>query len=161
MGKLHVGGRMLLVGIGALAAIGVLAGVLVARNRNQAATTDAGAQVASVQTACQQWLGARATPSPPGGSSWCTDMARWMASEMNQHAESASQVWGDPSHMLATCDRWMVASPSPGGATGDPQTTCRSLVDWMSAHMASWSGWTSWEDWMRHGPGMHGPGMGG
>ena len=139
--------------VAAAAIIGVLIGVAIARDDDgTTAAVSSGAQVASVQQACQQWLDGNS--SMMGDPDWCSAMAGWMSQSMMGNGMGPQMMWGDPERMRATCEQWMTTDP-PAGATVDPGAWCASMVDWMATHMRGWSGEDTWDGW------MNGPMMGG
>ena len=127
--------------VGAAVALGLLIG-------SPAASTPKAAQLASVETACTQWL--NANPNQPGTGQWCSAMAGWM----DRSGMGPEMMWGDSDHMLSTCEQWMTTDPP------DPSTAlrgwCNSMVSWMTDHMGTWSGQDSWGGWMAHGSMMGG-----
>lgn len=146
-------------GVAGVAVVLVLAGMIVARtsDNGSAGTTDAAVQIGSVQTACQQWLVQGGPLAHLPGS--CAEMATWMTDYMHQHGLGPADMWGDPSRMLAMCQRWIGSGSGTPGTASDPPA-CSSMVTWMSAHMSTWSGRTGWQGWMMHGPMMGDPGRG-
>lgn len=127
---------------------GLLAGVLLTRDGDPATTVDSATQVASVQHACQQWMGT--TETMMGDPSWCAGMSDWMNQAMANGTMGPAMMWGDPAQMQTTCQQWMATSP-PAGASIDPSTWCTSMVTWMTEHMQGWSGNDSWDGWMMNG----------
>jgi hypothetical protein len=131
-----------------LAASGTTLGLLLTQSSTPVAQV---AQLASVQTACKQWLSTN--PGQPGTVQWCSEMSDWMSRYMDRYGMGPQMMWGDPNHMLSTCERWMAETP-PSGSKTTSRVWCGSMVAWMSAHIGSWSGHDNWGDWMTHGPMM-------
>ncbi len=138
--------------IAALAAVGILGGVLIAQSsRTTTASSDPTAQVAGIQQACQRWL---EDGSARPDQRWCSDMAEWMSADMHRQGTGPHMLWADPDRMRMTCRRWL-EQRSPGDAgREEAEQWCDDMVDWMREHMRYWSGRDHWDDWMRHGPMM-------
>jgi len=114
-------------------------------------TTVGAGQLASIQTACQQWL--RNSSTEPGTRRWCTDMTQWMANSVDRGWSEPQTMWGDPARLGASCQRWL-GTRSPAGAPKDATAWCLPMVSWMATHVGSWSGRRTWDAWIRHGPMM-------
>ena len=143
--------RGILLTIGALVVAGaVTLGLLLTWGSSSVSAAD---QLASVQTACQEWLSTNA--GQPGNGRWCTDMGDWMSEDMSHNGVGPEMMWGDASHLLTTCEQWMSASP-PAGSTITPRDWCSSMVNWMTSHTSSWTDKNGWDGWMNHGPMMGG-----
>lgn len=111
------------------------------------------AELTSIQSGCQQWL--RSDPAASGAVQWCTEMTHWMSTYMGSHGLGPQAMWGEPSSLATTCERWMSESP-PSGAPPDTASWCRTMASWMNTNVGHWSGRPNWGDWMDHGPMMMG-----
>jgi hypothetical protein len=145
------GSRAVLAGVIALvAAAGIAAGTLIARDDDTVGASDAASQVAAVRGACESWLDSDTTQ--PGTANWCTGMAEWMMRRVDRDGIGPEMMWGDPGRMGDACQQWMAASPRDGTEV-DAERWCSSMVTWMGDHMGDWSGRVHWDDWMMHGMG--------
>jgi hypothetical protein len=146
--------RLSVIAVAVLLAAGLGAGLGVglSGSSGQSPTQAATAQLASVRTGCQEWLGA--APAAAGTSQWCTDMTEWMSQHMTRYGMDPRMMWGDPNNLGAVCKQWMTEKP-PTGVTS-LKNWCGSMVAWMTDHVSSWSSSASWSDWMMRGSMMGG-----
>lgn len=140
-----VGALALAVGL-----VGAVVGMVIASEDDDGVAPAAGSQIASVQRACEQWMGSDSAPSDQ--TERCRDMARWMSDHTGRYDMGPGMMWADPERMRTTCQQWM--SDSPHAGIDDPETWCDGMVDWMSDHMQDWSGRDHWDDWEHDGPMM-------
>lgn len=163
--------RLTIIVAAAIVAVGLGVGLgvgLSGSGNGQSTTSDRQAQLASIQSACQDWMDSVSTE--PGTRQWCTDMTQWMSTYMDRYGFGPQTMWGEPGRLSAICEHWLRTSP-PSGSPTDAASWCDAMVSWMTTHMGSWSGRGTWGDWMRNGPmasvgnspSDHGPGrmMGG
>jgi hypothetical protein len=141
-------GRGLLALAGALVVgLAVALGLALDQGSNQVPS----AQLTSVESACQQWLGT--DPGLGGNGKWCSEMDNWMWEYMLSSGAGPQMMWGDADQMLVRCEQWMDSDP-PSGLITNPHAWCGAMVGWMTAHMRTWSGQDTWGDWMMNGPMM-------
>lgn len=95
------------------------------------------AQLASVESGCDDWAASATTTSP--SDTWCSGMVGWMSDRMNG-AMMGSGMWAGPDELRASCREWADDSPDQSGDS--PASTCDGMVAWMDAHAAG--GWGMW-----------------
>jgi len=144
--KRHVRRNVVLMVAAVVVAGAVTLGIVLTQGSSQAS-----AQLTSVDNACQQWLSV--SPGLGGDDQWCTDMANWMSQYMGRSGVGPQMMWGNAGQMLARCEQWMTSEP-PSGTTPSSQGWCSAMVGWMANHMRSWSGQDTWGGWMMNGPMM-------
>jgi 3-oxoacyl-(acyl-carrier-protein) synthase len=98
------------------------------------ATTSATA-VGFMQDACQRWMGTspQASQVPSG---WCSSMAAWMASPVN-NTTMGSMMWGSDAQMRAACTACAATSHAS-------VEWCNAMSDWMKGRASQYGGWGRW-----------------
>jgi hypothetical protein len=134
------------------AGLGAGLGVGLSGSSGQSPTQAATAQLASVRSGCQLWLGA--TSAHAGTVEWCSDMTEWMSHYMARQGAEPQMMWGNPGRLGVTCKQWLTKNP-PTGIRGS-KSWCKSMVAWMSSHVGSWTSRGCWDDWMMRGSMMGG-----
>lgn len=124
---------------GAAVAAGVSVGLAFAGDDERASAH----QLGDVRRSCQEWMG---SVGPTGDPGWCISMTDWMSQQLGNGTMGPQMMWGDPTRLVQSCQRWMAAD-TPASAL-EPETWCDDMVAWMSEHSAGWSDWTT------HGPMM-------
>lgn len=143
--------------IGALVGAGVLVagtvGMFVVRDDGDSTslTVQSAAQVSSLREGCEQWL--TQAPARTRTPSGCPALTAWMSEHMAATGTEPQMMWGGPAQMRTTCRQWVTAEPSGTGAVNGADW-CDAMVDWMGAHLGTWSGRGDWDEWMMHGPMM-------
>lgn len=144
--------RLVILVVAAVGAVGLGAGLGFGLSGNSGTSPGAAvsaSQLASIRTACQQWLGDASTE--PGTAQWCTEMTQWMNTSMDRHRFGPEMMWGDPSNLRTSCEHWFRTRP-PSGAPSDAAGWCDAMVSWMATHVGRWSGRRTWGGWMHYGP---------
>lgn len=120
-------------------AVALGAGVAIGRHAETPALNST-AQLARVQSGCEQWVSLAKADTPEGG--WCAQMTSWMGDRISG-GMMGSSMWDGPGQLRGSCRQW--ADENGQAATSSAGSSCDDMVTWMSDHAVN-----GWDNMMMH-----------